>query len=77
MRAVSAEDGGVHFDKIQICREWGYFSAVFNENSDWGRAGIYKSAHKASVKEHINYWKNDSYVVSERSMSETWRNSWP
>ena len=34
MRAVSPEDEGVHFDRIQICREWWYFSAVFNENSD-------------------------------------------
>jgi hypothetical protein len=34
MRAVSPEDEGVHFDKIKISREWWYFSAVFNENSD-------------------------------------------
>ena len=34
MRAVSPEDEGVHFDKINICREWWYFSAVFDENSD-------------------------------------------
>jgi hypothetical protein len=34
MRAVSPEDEGVHFDKINICREWWYFSAIFNENSD-------------------------------------------
>ncbi|MEE8566035.1 MAG: hypothetical protein V3S79_06600 [Candidatus Thermoplasmatota archaeon] len=34
MRAVSPEDEGVHFDKIQVSREWWYFSAVFNENSD-------------------------------------------
>jgi hypothetical protein len=34
MRAVSPEDEGVHFDKISICREWWYFSAVFNESSD-------------------------------------------
>ena len=34
MRAVSPEDEGVHFDKIQICREWWYFSAIFNGDSD-------------------------------------------
>ena len=34
MRAVSPEDEGVHFDKINICREWWYFSAVFDESSD-------------------------------------------
>lgn len=28
MRAVSAEDEGVHFDKIRICREWWYWSAT-------------------------------------------------
>jgi hypothetical protein len=38
-RDVSPEDEGVHYDKIRVCREWWYFSAVFNdENSelkDW------------------------------------------
>ena len=48
---------------------------TFNESSDWGRASIYKSSHKASIKEHINYWKNNSDTVSERTMSETWRNA--
>lgn len=28
MRAVSAEDEGKHFDKIRICREWWYWSAI-------------------------------------------------
>ena len=48
---------------------------VLTENSSWGRANNYKSSHKASIKEHINYWKNNSYTVSERTMSETWRNA--
>ena len=33
MRAVSPKDEGVHFDKIRICREWWYFSVVF-DNGD-------------------------------------------
>jgi len=48
---------------------------TFNENSSWGSAAPYKYLHKVSIKEHINYWKNDSYAVSERNMSETWRNA--
>ena len=39
IRAVSSEDEGLHFDKINICREWWYFSATLTgENSelkDW------------------------------------------
>ncbi|MBS3777939.1 MAG: hypothetical protein KGY50_01445 [Candidatus Thermoplasmatota archaeon] len=34
MRAVSPEDEGVHFDKVQVGREWWYFSVVFDKNSE-------------------------------------------
>jgi hypothetical protein len=34
MRSVSPEDEGLHYDKISVCREWWYFSAVFNKDSD-------------------------------------------
>jgi hypothetical protein len=38
-RDVSPEDEGVHYDKIRICREWWYYSAVFDEEDselkDW------------------------------------------
>ncbi len=33
-REVSPEDEGVHYDKIRICREWWYYSAVFDETSE-------------------------------------------
>ena len=31
LRAVSPEDEGLHFDKITICREWWYFTAIFSD----------------------------------------------
>lgn len=38
-RDVSAEDEGVHFNELHICREWWYFNAIFNASSsqlkDW------------------------------------------
>jgi len=34
MRAVSPEDEGLHFDKVSVCREWWYYSVVFDENSE-------------------------------------------
>jgi len=33
MRAVSPEDEGKHFHKISICREWWYWSAIFDDDS--------------------------------------------
>lgn len=48
---------------------------VFTENSSWGRAAAYKSAHKASIKEHINYWKNNSDTVSEKTLNQTWKDA--
>jgi len=34
MRAVSPTDEGLHYDKISVCREWWYFTVVFDENSE-------------------------------------------
>ena len=34
MRAVSGLDEGVHFDKIRVCREWWYYSVIFDEDSE-------------------------------------------
>jgi predicted secreted hydrolase len=31
MRSLSPDDEGMHFDKIRVCREWWYFTAVFND----------------------------------------------
>lgn len=33
-RAVSPTDEGKHYHNIRICREWWYYTVVFNENSD-------------------------------------------
>lgn len=30
MRSISPDDEGMHYDKISVCREWWYFTAVFN-----------------------------------------------
>lgn len=49
---------------------------VLTENSDWGaRANRYKHTHKASIKEHINYWKNNSYTVSPKTLNQTWKDA--
>ena len=34
MRAVSPEDEGLHYDKLSVCREWWYYSVIFNEESE-------------------------------------------
>ena len=34
MRAVSPGDEGLHYDKINVCREWWYFTVVFDKNSE-------------------------------------------
>ena len=48
---------------------------VFTENSDWRLAS--KSGVKSEIKSHINFWKNNTYVVqpleSGLTASETWR----
>ncbi len=33
MRAVSPEDEGLHYDTLSVCREWWYYSVIFNEDS--------------------------------------------
>ncbi len=34
MRAVSPEDEGLHYDKLSVCREWWYYSVIFNEEGE-------------------------------------------
>jgi predicted secreted hydrolase len=34
MRGVSPEDEGLHYDKLSVCREWWYYSVIFNEDSE-------------------------------------------
>ena len=48
---------------------------VVTENSDWGaKANRYKRVHKASIKEHINYWKNSDYVT-DKTLNQTWKDA--
>lgn len=64
MRAVSPEDEGVHFDKISICREWWYFSAVFNESSDLNGWVVSISFNHMARGDLIGTQKPDVLVIT-------------
>ena len=64
-RDVSPEDEGVHYDRIRICREWWYYSAVFNgedsELQDWVVAISFNHMARGDL---IGTTKPDLLVVS-------------
>lgn len=64
MRAVSPEDEGVHFDKISIGREWWYFSAVFNENSDLSEWVVSISFNHMARGDLIGTQKPDIHLIT-------------
>lgn len=64
MRAVSPEDEGVHFDKINICREWWYFSAIFDENSDLSEWVVSISFNHMARGDLIGTQKPDMLVIT-------------
>ena len=64
MRAVSPEDEGVHFDKISICREWWYFSAVFDESSDLNGWVVSVSFNHMARSDLLGTSKPDLMVVT-------------
>jgi hypothetical protein len=64
MRAVSPEDEGVHFDKLKICREWWYFSAVFDENSDLNGWVVSISFNHMARGDLIGTQKPDVLVIT-------------
>ena len=34
MRSISPDEEGLHYDKISVCREWWYYSVVFDDSSE-------------------------------------------
>ena len=65
MRAVSPEDEGVHFNKIRICREWWYFSAVFdNEDSELNDWAVAVSFNHMARTDLLGTLKPDLLVVT-------------
>jgi len=34
MRSISPDEEGLHYDKVSVCREWWYYTVVFDESSD-------------------------------------------
>ena len=64
-REVSPDDEGVHYDKIQIAREWWYYSAVFTgENSDLQNWSVIISFNHMARGDLIGTNKPDLLVVS-------------
>ena len=64
MRAVSPEDEGLHFDKIRICREWWYWSAIFDEKSDLAGWSIVVSFNHMARSDLLGTLKPDLLVVT-------------
>jgi hypothetical protein len=62
-RAVSPEDEGVHFDKIRISREWWYYSAVFDENSELPGWTVTVSFNHMALGDLLGTLKPDLLVV--------------
>ena len=34
MRSISPDEEGLHYDKISVCREWWYYSVIFDDSSE-------------------------------------------
>jgi hypothetical protein len=65
MRAVSPEDEGVHFDKIGICREWWYYTAIFDQgNSDLQGWTVAVSFNHMARTDLLGLAKPDLLVVT-------------
>ncbi len=64
MRAVAPEDEGVHFDKISVCREWWYYTAVFDESSDLAGWVLTISFNHMARSDLIGTSKPDLLVVT-------------
>jgi len=64
MRAVAPEDEGVHFDKISVCREWWYYTAVFDDSSDLAGWVLSVSFNHMARSDLIGTSKPDLLVVT-------------
>ncbi len=64
MKAVSPEDEGLHFDKISVCREWWYYSAVFDQTSELAGWVISISFNHMAISDLLGTQKPDLLVVA-------------
>jgi hypothetical protein len=64
LRAVSPEDEGLHYDKISVCREWWYFTAVFNEDSDFAEWTVSISFNHMARSDLAGTAKPDLLVIT-------------
>ena len=63
-RDVSPEDEGVHFDRIRICREWWYYSAVFDTESELEGWSVAISFNHMARGDLLGTLKPDLLVVT-------------
>jgi predicted secreted hydrolase len=67
-REVSPDDEGLHFDNIQVCREWWYYSAVFSgEDSELRNWSVIISFNHMARGDLIGTNKPDLLVFSLHS----------
>ncbi len=64
MRAVSPEDEGLHFDKIAVTREWWYYSAIFDDDSDLAGWTITISFNHMARTDLLGTAKPDLFVFT-------------
>lgn len=64
MRAVSPEDEGLHFDKISVCREWWYYTAVFGEESELAGWVVSISFNHMARSDLLGTQKPDLFVLT-------------
>jgi hypothetical protein len=65
LRAVSAEDEGVHFDRLRISREWWYWSAILGgEGSELEGWSVVVSFNHMAHRDLRGTFKPDLFVVT-------------
>ena len=64
MRAVGPEDEGLHFDKINVYREWWYYTAVFDDSSDLAGWVLSVSFNHMARSDLLGTSKPDLLVVT-------------
>ncbi len=67
MMGVSGEDEGVHFDKIRICREWWYYSVIFDDESELAGWTISISFNHMARSDLLGQLKPDLLVFTLHS----------
>jgi hypothetical protein len=64
MRAVSPEDEGLHFDKMSVCREWWYYSAIFDTDSELAGWVVSISFNHMARSDLLGTQKPDLFVLT-------------